>query len=166
MGFLFILVGLIWTGLFAFLHFRGVSKAKAARGWPTTTGTVRRSEVTQHVSHSRRHQGGKGVQINLGSAGANTTVSYKPVVVYDYVVAGVQHVSERVRFGALNTGAAAAQKVVNAYPVGATPMVSYDPDKPDEAVLEVTTPGPFMLIFAAAGLLFVVVGAVLAGSGA
>lgn len=115
----------------AFLVFRGhKTKLKRAAAWPTAPGTVRTSEVARSRTVSHDHRTHR----------RRTTTTVYPNVVYAYTVDGVEHVGERVRFGSVR-GDVASQHVVNTYPVGSTPAVHYNPEKPGEAVLELTGGG-------------------------
>jgi hypothetical protein len=136
-----LLVGLAWMGLFAFIHFRAVAKAKASETWPTTPGKILSSQVIEEESRDR--EGG-------------TTTWYNPVATYSYSAGGHNLQASRIRFANLRKASRAkAEEITARYPEGSTPVVRYNPDKPAEAVLETQKPGPLYLVMAAFGLLFV-----------
>ena len=62
-----VLLGLLWAGGFAFVHYRAAAKAKAAESWPIAGARVVSSEV--RVEESSDRDGG-------------STTWYNPVVVY------------------------------------------------------------------------------------
>lgn len=138
-------LGLLWVAGFGWAHFRAVGKAKAAETWPTAAGRVISSEVVEEESTDR--EGG-------------TSTWYNPVVTYAYSAGGRELTSRRLRFG--NYRSASRRKAESAlapYPAGATPAVRYNPEDPEESVLETTRPGPIYLIMALFGFLFVGFGA-------
>ena len=136
-----VVLGLLWTGGFAYVHFRAVAKAKAAESWPLAGGRVQSSEV--RVEESSDRDGG-------------STTWYNPIVRYSYTAGGREHQGNRLRFG--NPRSASRNKADAAivpYPPGASVMVRYNPEDPEEAVLETRKPSPVYLIMAPFGLLFV-----------
>jgi hypothetical protein len=141
LGFGLVLLGIVWVAGFGYAHFRAVGKARAAETWPTATGRIVACEVVEEESSDR--DGG-------------TTTWYNPVVTYAYTAGGRELSGRRLRFG--NYRFAARKKAEAAlvpYPVGATPPVRYNPERPEECVLETKKPGPIYLIMALFGLLFV-----------
>lgn len=136
-----ILLGLLWAGGFGYAHFRAVGKAKAAESWPGAGGRVVSSQVVEEESTDRE---------------GHTTTWYNPVVTYAYSVGGRELTSRRLRFGNYRKSSRKkAEAMLAPYPVGATPMVRYNPEKPEECVLETVKPGPIYLIMALFGFLFV-----------
>ena len=136
-----IVVGLLWTGAFAFAHFRAVGKARAAESWPTAIGRVLSCDVVEE--ESRDNEGG-------------TTTWYNPVVRYSYSVGGRELQSSRLRFGNYRSATRKkAEAALAPYPAGGAANVRYNPEKPEECVLETKKPGPIYLIMAVFGLLFV-----------
>ena len=118
---------------------RGQRKAQASLRWPATTGTVLKSDVQSDNTAS------------------DTSIIYYPVVEYAYKVNGQSYQGSRIRFGPV-TGRSApgpSQETVAKYPAGAHVAVYFDPDRPDEAVLERAAPGSNALLSAA--LLVVVI---------
>jgi hypothetical protein len=140
-GFGLLLVGVLWVAGFGYAHFRAVSKAKAAETWPAAAGRVVSCEVVEEESRDR--EGG-------------TTTWYNPVVTYSYNAGGRELTGKRLRFGNYRSASRKkAEAMLGAYPVGATPMVRYNPERPDECVLETRKPGPIYLVMSLFGLLFI-----------
>ncbi len=139
-----LLLGVVWIAGFGYLHARAAGKAKAAASWPSVTGRVIDSTVVQDESSD--------------SDGESTTW-YEPVVDYAYMVGEREHRGRRLRFGNYrSTSRQKAEAMLAPYPAGATPNVRYNPERPDESVLETSKPGPIYLVMAAFGLLFVAAG--------
>ena len=137
----FVLLGLLWTAGFAFAHFRAVAKARAAESWPTAMGKILSCEVVEEESTDR--DGG-------------TTTWYNPVVRYSYSAGGRQLEGSRLRFGNYRSGTRKkAEAAMAPYRVGSNPAVRYNPEKPEECVLETRKPGPIYLVMSLFGLPFV-----------
>jgi hypothetical protein len=136
-----ILLGPLWVLGFGYAHFRAVGKAKAAESWPTCAGKVLSCEVVEEESRDRE---------------GHTSTWYNPVVRYAYTAGGRELESQRLRFGNYRSASRKkAEAALAPYPVGAAPMVRYNPDKPDECVLETRKPGPIYLVMSLFGLLFI-----------
>lgn len=139
-----VLVGLLWTGGFAWAHMRAVGKAKAAETWPTAIGTIHSAAVVEEESTDRE---------------GHTSTWYNPVVAYSYSVAGKSFESKRLRFGNYRRASRPkAESMLAPYRAGGTAQVRYNPEQPDECVLETAKPGPVYAVMAAAGLIFIAVG--------
>jgi len=140
-GFGMVALALIWTGGFAWAHFRAVGKAKAAESWPSAMGRISSCTVAEEESTDRE---------------GHTTTWYRPVVDYGYSVGGQEFRSSRLRFGNYRSSSRKkAEAMLTPYSAGATPPVRYNPERPDECVLETTKPGPIYLVMAGFGLIFV-----------
>jgi hypothetical protein len=136
-----ILFGLIWAAAFGYAHFRAVGKAKAAESWPSAAGRVLSCEVVEEESTDRE---------------GHTTTWYNPVVVYSYSAGGREREGRRLRFGNYRSASRKkAEAALAPYAAGSTPAVRYNPEKPEECVLETRKPGPIYLVMAVFGLLFV-----------
>jgi uncharacterized protein DUF3592 len=136
-----LLLGILWVAGFGYAHFRAVGKAKAAEIWPTATGRVLSCQVVEEESTDR--EGG-------------TTTWYNPLVTYAYTAGGAELTGQRLRFGNYRSGSRRkAEAALAPYPVGSSPAVRYNPDKPDECVLETRKPGPVYLVMALFGFLFI-----------
>jgi hypothetical protein len=139
-----VLLGLVWTGGFAWAHLRAVGKARAAETWPTAVGTVHSAAVVEEESTD-----GDG----------NSSTWYNPVVAYSYSVAGQTFESTRLRFGNYRRASRPkAEAMLAPYRAGGTTQVRYNPQAPEECVLETAKPGPVYAMMAAAGLIFIAVG--------
>lgn len=139
-----VVLGLLWTGGFAWAHLRAAGKAKASETWPTAVGTVHSATVVEEESSDRD---------------GNSSTWYNPVVVYSYSVAGGSYEGRRLRFGNYRrTSRAKAEAMLASYRAGGSAQVRYNPERPEECVLETVKPGPVYAIMAAAGLIFIGVG--------
>lgn len=126
--------GLVWILVFLFLHLRASRKAAAAERWPTVPGKILSSEV----------ESAEGV-----TAGGGRTMIYVPLITYSYDVGGRSLRGKRIGFGkTAHASPAKAEADIAPYPVGSTPLVRYNPEKPEECVLETSRPG---LAFLAVG---------------
>ena len=73
-----------------------------------------------------------------------------------YSVGGREYKSQRLRFGNYRSASRKkAEAMLVPYPAGATAPVRYNPERPEECVLETRKPGPIYLVMAVFGLLFV-----------
>jgi hypothetical protein len=139
-----LLVGLLWAGGFALIHFKGVSRAKAASKWPSAAATVLSSEVVVEESGDTMEAG---------------TTWYNPVVNYSYVVEGRELRGSRLRFG--NPRSARRSKseaAISKYVPGSSTTIRYNPEKPEDSVLETGKPSPIYLVLAVFGVPFIVLG--------
>lgn len=138
------ILGCVWTGGFGLVHYQVAAKAKAAQSWPVAVGRVLTSEVVVEERDDSMQSG---------------TTWYNPVVTYTYSVTGRELEGRRLRFG--NPRMARRKKAeaaVAAYPPGSSTPVRYNPDKPEEAVLETEKPNPVYLALALFGLPFIGIG--------
>jgi hypothetical protein len=144
-------LGLVWIGGFAWAHLRAVKKAKAAETWPTAVATIHSAAVFEEESTDRE---------------GNSSTWYNPVVAYGYSVAGRGYESKRLRFGNYRRASRKkAEEMLAPYRAGGTAQLRYNPDAPEECVLETAKPGPLYAIMAAGGLVFVAAGLLLASAG-
>ena len=128
---------LIFGGGWAVIHERVVArKIVAARHWPTVRGEILRSEV-------KDRPGGKG--------------AYRAKIEFRYTFGGANYKSRKITMGGEVRGSKAlAAARCSQYPVGATPDVYVNPDKPTDAYLELRQEGRLMTT--AIGALFAVLG--------
>jgi len=112
-GLVFAVIGLFscWVGISAYL------KDQQARHWPATTGRIMYSSV-----------------VESSDSDGNTT--YNPVIQYSYRVNDQPHVGSVRRFGGSTIGPTEASEIIASYRVGSTVTVFFNPDHPEEAVLE------------------------------
>jgi hypothetical protein len=118
----FVVFGLI----FIIISITARKRAKAAQTWPTTPGVVLSSHVDIHTSRD-------------SDGDRNTT--YKPVVAYRYEIMGLEYTGDRIAFGANTFSHKKSYEIVGHYPVGQPLTVHYNPDKPQDAVLEAEAKG-------------------------
>lgn len=98
-------------------------KVAAIRKWPATTGTIVSSERAE------------------GSF-ADADTNWVPVVRYSYQANDRTHTSDVVASTRLVSGGASfTEKVLAKYPAGSQVTVYYNPQEPEEAVLERSDPG-------------------------
>lgn len=123
-GFFFILVFALGLGLLLF-SMRSKHKAGESAHWPAAPGTITVSEVKE--SRSTDDDG-------------NVSIYYYPRVEYTYFAGGQTHTGKQVSFGGTQglANAAQAEPLLQNYPVNKNVMVYYNPQKPQEAVLERT----------------------------
>lgn len=115
-GFLLAGVGLLFFAL------RTRRKSAASLNWPSTVGTVISSGVQTNTFTDEYHR---------------ETYSFMPRVEYAYTVNGQEYRGRRLHFGVTESRRRAdAEREANRYPVGMQVKVYYDPEKPQEAVLE------------------------------
>lgn len=138
-----LIVGLIFVAVgtvFVILSLWDLFDAFACRSWKTADGVI----VVSDLERSADSDG----------------VSYRAEISYRYRVNGEELVASRARFGdRMNTSwSKPAVRLVTKYPVGKEVTVLYNPENPNEAVLE-----PGLTLYIAAGLaigsIFVVIGA-------
>jgi hypothetical protein len=139
-----VVLGLLWSAGFAWAHFRAAGKAKAAESWPSAMGSIHGCTIVEEESTDRE---------------GHSTTWYRPAVAYSYSVGGREYRSERLRFGNYRSSSRKkAEAMLAPYSPGGTPPVRYNPERPDECVLETTKPGPVYLVMAVFGLVFVGMG--------
>jgi hypothetical protein len=99
------------------VQFRQGLRADASKKWPTSRGTIVSSALEQSPDHKRR---------------------YRAAVQYRYRVGGKDYEANRVFWGGSEGRQKHMASVVSSYPAGSTVPVHYDPQNPDEAVLDPT----------------------------
>jgi hypothetical protein len=106
-----------------------LQKARASADWPNTRGQI----VSSTVSHSTDSEGGD---------------SYTPEVEYTYLVNDLEYGDDTIKFGETSYNSRRnAQEVADRYPAGQSVAVYYDPDNPEEAVLEPgVTAGSYLVL--------------------
>jgi hypothetical protein len=112
--------------------------AVLSRSWPTAPGKIDTSDVSARASH----RSGRFWALDVR---------------YVYRVGGVDHVGTRLAFAPRWIGSQyAVDDLARRYAVGAAAEVRYDPDQPDEAVLETDDQLATQRLFAVWICLFVV----------
>ena len=124
---------LVWSAWLAFL-------ALASRRWPQAEGKI----IVSDLQRSKGSEGG---------------YMYRSEVSYVYTVAGQELVGSRTRFGDRMelSWSAPALRVVQQYKAGSRVTVRYDPNDPEECVLESGING-FVFLVAATGAVVLTVG--------
>ena len=118
-------------------YFRARKAFRASMGWPAVQGRVLEAYVGRHTDDEG-------------------TPVYYPVVRYAYTVAGQEYTSDQIAFGpevASSMDALQAEKTVARYPVGSLVTVYYNPEAPQEAVLERRLASPVAALVIGAGFL-------------
>ena len=124
------LVGMLWGGL---AHRSARAAVAAAERWPSAPGKILATEPQRRGGSSGRNQ------------------YYVPLVRYSYVVNGREREGSRLRFGYTSARSrGGAEAMLAPYPVGAEVKVRYDPDNPDQSVLEPGKTSANMLFLAIA----------------
>lgn len=113
-----------------FVAHSAVRQARATE-FAKTSGRITESHVEQH-----RNADGEG----------NSGTSYTLKIEYTYRVAGKEYRGTRYRFGNFYVNNARALQIVDAFPVGRTVDVFYDPSDPATAVLRPGIEGADLLI--------------------
>ena len=120
-------LGLLFMGIGASAFYQGWktrTKAEDSELWPSVPGTIKKS--TTKLESSR------------GGYGSAPTTTYKAVVQYKYKVASRHYTNDKICIGGqlqLSFKKRAGAHCQN-YPVGTAVDVYYDPNKPQDSVLE------------------------------
>jgi len=101
---------------------RSMRQAGRSESWPGVQGRIIESRVD------------KRTEVDYDSPADRT--AYIPVVRYTYSLQGKEYTGDRIAFGVKNRNPNPASEVVNRYPVDKQVMVYYNPEKPEQAVLE------------------------------
>ncbi|MEE4178634.1 MAG: DUF3592 domain-containing protein [Bacteroides sp.] len=138
MGIIFTLAGVL---MFYFFGLPPLKYAFESKSWPSTEGTITKSEVETWMKDGK--------------------TQYGALIAYTYQVEGKAHISHQVGVNSTssNSNMSAVKSLVQEYPVGTMVDVYYDPEVPDSAALipgvragDVALAGG-MLLFAIIGLL-------------
>ena len=120
-------LGLLFMGIgaVAFFHARQVrTKAEDSQLWPSVPGKVHKSTMV--------------LESGGGNYGSHSPGTYKAVVQYKYKVASRHYTNDKICIGGqlqLSFKKRAGAHCQN-YPVGSAVDVYYDPNKPQDSVLE------------------------------
>lgn len=108
-----------------------ITEAKASSKWPSTQGHITQSTVT------------------FGPGGVHGTRLYRPEIEYEYEVSGVKQRANAVSFGPLTalSDPQFANDRVAKFPVGKAVAVFYNPENPEEAILEPGTNAGAYIMF-------------------
>lgn len=133
------LVGLMFLTLFVSSR----REAHKIARWPQVTGRVTLSDI--HEFQMRRDDRKRNL-----SGRRRMETAYMPLVEYSYSVGGRSYSSRSVWADTEVSGSKAyAEKIARRYPVGATVMVYYDPDKPTRTALETAGVGYWFFLLGA-----------------
>ena len=134
--------------------FMNLSTAMESKSWPTADGKIVSSKVvkkTESYTDSNRRR--------------KTRTLYEAQVRYDYKVGGRSLIGGRITMAdSSSSSESRAKKISKRYPPGSACTVYYNPDKPEQAVLEAgITFGTLMLpgigvLFALCGLAIPIMG--------
>lgn len=141
----FVMPGWVFMALFAVAIPAAISAVIVSRmhqsrrtaGWPSAQGRIVRSQM-----HTMRRK----------TAGGVTEAGNVPAVEYVYAVDGVDYRGHRIGIGDIPPDSPQAEATLERYPVGRTGPVFYNPDKPEEAVLERDPPARPAVVYAVAAL--------------
>jgi hypothetical protein len=124
----------IGIGIFLIGYFQ-MRKSRKAASWPSTVGTIRKAEIYREQSTDYE----------------STSASLGVRVKYTFQASGQQHVGKRIRFdNVLYATNKQAQKALEDYPIGKPVQVFFDPQNPDNCVLQKkNTTGAMLLIVGA-----------------
>lgn len=137
--------------LLLLLVFSALREAVAMKRWPVAQGRVLSATVEKY-----RGLAGAG---NFGSTRTRMEL-YRPVIVYEYAVAGETFKSSRIaQSPGINRGIPDfAEKVAQRYPAGSAVDVRFNPKRPGESVLEPRVPPGWIFVLVIAVALMVLAG--------
>jgi hypothetical protein len=117
-GFLVGLVFITVGGIVFLLAIRDYRTATASAAWPSTEGTI--------------------TELGVRAERDEDDVSYAPEVAYTYAVVGSPYRGTRIVVGATRryTSRSRAEAALRGFAMGQNVTVYYDPERPDEAVLQ------------------------------
>ena len=120
-------LGLLFVGGGVFMIYLGrqsQKKADASQNWPSVNGTI------QDVKAAKNYHTGADDDINVET--------YSPKLRYSYSVGGTEYSSDKIAFGYGKTfnSELAALASIQKYSQGSMVTVYYNPENPNEAVLE------------------------------
>ncbi len=109
---------------------------RRASRWPSTPGRILSSKT--RTVHTKR-------------SGGSPSVGNVPDITYTYTVDGIEHRGNRISIGEIMPDTPEVEAALQRYQVGRTGPVFYNPDKPEEAVLERNPPARPAVMYAFAG---------------
>jgi hypothetical protein len=117
--------------LLLIIYLRNLARVWASGDWSAVQGTIMESWIEESTTSDEE---------------GTETRRYAPKVRYRYTVMGVEYLGDRIAFGPGRSGnRASAEKVLARYPKGSATLVYYDPNNPDEAVLERSLSRAFLM---------------------
>ncbi len=150
--FLIIIFCLVFVGIGVSMLIKLVAsfrKASQSKQWSTTKGEIISSELDAQTSADEE---------------GNRSTTYIAQVFFRYQVGGLEYESSRINFnyGMRTSNIRKQQSIVEQYPQGSAVTVFYDPDNPEESVLERRVNGAFTTILVSA--VFIIIGLIVAVS--
>jgi hypothetical protein len=137
LGVVFGLLGLI----FLIIALVSRKKAQTSQSWPTTPGTVLSSSIEEHTEFDSENQ--------------SNSINFQPVVQYRYKVMGQEYIGSKIAFGANRFDHARAQSISSRYVPNAAVTVHYNPQNPQDAILETQAAGSKVFLWI--GIVFLVI---------
>ncbi len=122
---------------------------------PVPAQVVESHVRSQYHGNQGSYRGNRSSTVTIGNNSRDTT--YSADITYRYAVDGQSYTSSRYWYAGGGSGSQSdAQNTVNRYPAGAQVTAYYNPDKPDQAVLDNSAPST-TVPYAALGFLWLVV---------
>lgn len=149
--FVVVIFGIIGVAML-FSYFQSKKKVEESQSWPAVQGYITKTHIRRETEKD-----------NDGSR----ITKYYPEVLYTYEFLGKEYTGDKISFGG-KTKYSYEQKAENflvQYPVGQGIKIYYDPNNPEDAVLERKALGKVILII---GVIFtlIAIGALLVRGGA
>ncbi len=145
-----LVLGVVFFGLgaiFVGVGINGYREGQETKSWPSTTGHVISADVDEKIE-TRRDMNDR----------QRTEYTYTPAVRYEYTVGERTYLGHRVKADDYGGSPDRAYGIVNRYPAGSDVTVFYNPDEPDQAVLETGADTMGVYLFGGIGALFAVIG--------
>jgi hypothetical protein len=118
-----------------------MNKVRRASRWPSAPGMI---------------VGSKTRKVHTKQSGGAPSVGNMPDITYVYTVDGVEHRGKRIGIGEIRPDSPEVEAALDRYQVGRTGPVFYNPDDPDEAVLERNPPARPAVMYGFAGGVMVI----------
>jgi hypothetical protein len=136
------LLGAVFSGLGLFTLILvpfGIRKSKGIQHWPSTPGAITESTIMETFGHAGRIE--------------------EPKLSYTYILNGREYVGHTIAITEVDSSSRqAAQDKIAPYPVGRQFEVFYNPEKPEDAVLEKQSSPVVFVMFGIVGAVFITVG--------
>lgn len=131
----------------SYYGYRLIRKARASAQWPAVQGKIESSTVD--VEREREEDSDGDIHYER---------KYIPNIVYQYQVDGMDFMGDQISFGSTSSSSQGwAYKMRDQYPEGAEVAVYYDPENPQEAVLQPGAKGATYIVMVI-GVVFVLTG--------
>ncbi len=121
------------------------------QGKQTKTWKVIAGKIIQSTLEEKRQD------IRQADGVTHSEMGYQPQVNYEYRLGDRVYTGHRINLVERQYTQAAGKKAVEKYPVGGTVQVHFDPNNPEESVLE-TGSGGSAIIFMLGGLVLIIAG--------